>query len=188
MNAEKGIAELLEAVIAGDKTSENELFSKLYERFYNLVRHKIWSPKADPVQMRQNVDDVVQMIMLAISEHLRKGTIPVERFMPWAFTIARFKIADYFRKPQPILVDDDVVTPERPDRNFESKEAIEIIYNALGKLPQRCKEIMQALLREGRKSFVHEESKKMSRKTIDVQIHRCRKRFAILLKQEGYVL
>ena len=44
MNSDKGITELLEAALDGKKNAENELFSKLHERFFNLVRYNIWRP------------------------------------------------------------------------------------------------------------------------------------------------
>ena len=178
--------------IFSNSSHKNEIFSKLHERFCNLVRHHIWNAISDPDQMKQDVEDVVQEIMLAIDEGIRAGKVSGEKIVPWAIRITRNKINDYFRRKLNKNFDHLQEDPPgnemiRPDKIFEKAERLAIIRKAISKLDSRDQRIIQALMNDNIKFYIRDEAKKIPVETVYVHIHRCRKRFEKILQKEGIV-
>lgn len=181
MENEKGIEELLAAAKTGDKWAEGELFSKLRARISSLVQYSIWKP--------HDAEDIVEEIMETILTKYKKTDFP-KGLLPWVNGITYNKVKNYIRrvKREPIRLDVEVSQneKERPDRIVEGLELQGMIERALAKLNKRHKEIMKALLQGEIKSYIAERSSETPSGTIYSDIHRCRKRFAELLKEEGY--
>lgn len=192
MNDSEHLKSLLESLRSNDSCNKNYIFSKLNERFTNLVRHTIWDGKRDRVQMLQDIEDVVQEIMIAIDQSVKNNRIPQERVVPWVMSIARHKINDYFRKKRKRFdrLEEDPLDFHTggPIQDLEEKELLQSIKRATRKLNAKDKRIINALINGEIKSFIHTESKRIPVNTVHVNIYRCRRRFEKLLKKEdvGY--
>lgn len=194
MEFEQSIKELITRAQAGDKPAENELFAKLHARFSGVVRRNIWNAKKKRLEMEKDIEDVVAGIMDAIFIQLQKGSVLQESFMALANCIARNKMVDYIRqkeqekKLQPLDMEIPLPNSDQPNGIYAEQELKEFILRALPRLTKKDKEIMRALFTEQIRLYIAERLKSSPRKTIDADIHRCRKRLKKLLAKEGFII
>ncbi len=64
-----------------------------------------------------DADDLVQQVMLAVSEHIKRFEYDRDRgrFRQWVRTIAERKIADHYRKARPTVAQDTALLESRAD-------------------------------------------------------------------------
>jgi RNA polymerase sigma-70 factor, ECF subfamily len=122
---------------------DREAFLTLYNRYLNKVYSRVQS--RIPVD---DVDDVVQEIFIAAVRSL-KSFEQRSQFSTWLYTIASRQIADFYRKRQRTINDDQTVslddienTMASTQHSMESMDDQMIIKRALEKLPEHYQEII----------------------------------------------
>ena len=65
----------------------------------------------------QDADDLVQQVMLAVSEHIKRFEYDRDRgrFRQWVRTIAERKIADHYRRARPTVSQDTAILESKAD-------------------------------------------------------------------------
>lgn len=79
--------------IARKATQNPEAFSELFDRYALKVYRYAYSR----VQHRESSEDITSQVFLDAFEHIKQYK-PVGPFAAWLFTIARRRIADFYRK------------------------------------------------------------------------------------------
>ena len=122
---------------------DREAFLTLYNRYLNKVYNRVKSriPVSD-------VEDVVQEIFIGAIRSL-KGFEHRSQFNTWLYTIVNRQIADYYRKRQRTINDDQTVTLEDIENSVPSSQNTRdnmdeqmAIKRALSSLPEHYQEII----------------------------------------------
>lgn len=194
MNHNKDLRALLPLLFSNNSRQKNQIFLKLRERFYNLVRLSIWDSRKNRHEMLKDVEDIVQEILISVERGIRNQKVDADKIVPWTIKIARNKINDYLRRKYgkgfdhlELEVEPADSEMNRPDRNFEKKDMLQGIKEAIGMLNKKDQEIINALINGEIKSYIQNEAKKIPVETVYVHIHRCRKRFEKILRKEGII-
>lgn len=192
MNNSIGIDELLAAAISGNQEAENELFSNLRARIWELAQQRIWNTQRHASEIRQDAENLTQDICFVILQKYKTASFH-HGFMPWVMQITRHRIGQHYREravsqkrrdsvPETNdLADNSVGTEDE----FAASELDDIISRALEKMGQPCVEIIEALMAGEIKAYIQQHTT-ASRGTIYSQIHRCRENLKILLREKGY--
>lgn len=117
-------------------------------------------------------EDIVQEILLAV--HLKRHTWDASApFGPWLFAIARNKLVDALRKRgRRIFVDIDELAEILPSEPAREQLAPGEINAHLDKLPQRQREVLQAVSVEGATIKETATKLRMSEGAVRVALHR----------------
>lgn len=192
MEPEPEIDGLLAAAIGGDQEAENELFSQLRARIFELVQQRIWNNQQHVSEIKDRAENLTQDICSIILKKYKTASFH-RGFMPWVMKITRHRIGQYYRERARSQKRRDSV----PDTNdladnsvgaadeFEAGELDDIIFRALEKMGQPCAEIIEALIADEIKAYIKQHSTTPIG-TIYSQIHRCRENLKILLRKKGY--
>lgn len=90
--AEAQLRALMLAALAGDGNAQHALLSQLAERLRVFYRRRLGHDVAV-------VEDLVQEALIAV--HTRRETYdPAQPLTGWVYAIARYKLADCFRRSQ----------------------------------------------------------------------------------------
>ncbi len=73
------------------------------------------------VNTDEDAEDILQDVWFQFAKMLNSG--PIEQTSAWLFRVARNRIVDYYRKPEQILMDDEVYFEEDADE-FDFKEVL----------------------------------------------------------------
>jgi len=164
----------------------------LHARISRLVQYKLRNVKKHPSEVAQDVEDIVEEVMLTMLQKYKTEEFPYG-FMAWMNKIVWNKVGDYFRKEKRHAHSDineeslEGDSENSPEQIVVTKELNELIHGALKRMHNPCKEIMKALIEERIKTYTKKRKNKGDRENnIHCQIHRCRKRFMKLLKEEGF--
>lgn len=188
---------LLVAAQNGDKRAENQLFSQIRARVYQIVQRRIWNSQMHASEIKQDAEDLTAEICLTIVEAYK--TIHFEiGFMPWVCRITWNKIGQYYRERERKQKVEGANLEEAKfrianglndtERQIEYKELDSFISQALKKMRHRCREIIAKLLQGRIKEYILEKQKAMPPGTIYSHINRCRSRFKHLLQLQGFEL
>lgn len=123
-----------------------------------------------------DLDDILQEILISVdsAKHTYNSSRP---FKPWLFSIAKFRLYDYFRKSYRKKDNDnayiDEIKHEILDENVtKSDDDYEELYEALDKLPQKQKKIIELMKVEGYTAKEVAKELKMSESAVKVSAHR----------------
>lgn len=153
----------------GDKACYDALLKEICSLLRGFIQRRIGATEA--------VEDVLQEILIAI--HCNRHTFnPEKPFAPWMFAIARYRMADYWRKTLRVMEDEmpdgkDFADPE--NRLNEMELITERIEAALARLPHKQRQAVNLLKIEGRS--IHEAAKalEMTEAALKVTAHRAYK-------------
>ncbi len=180
---EERLRELLARSQAGDREAYRTFLELIMETLTNYFRRSIHGGRdADSPQVK----DLVQETLLAI--HEKRSTFdPRERFGPWMFAIARYKMIDFFRKHAREKVAGDwdrleaTLVTEGDSERLATHEDLEVV---LGYLPERQGNILRMLKLEGRSVREVAEETGMTETALKVTVHRAMKTLKIRLREE----
>lgn len=188
-----GIHHLLKKAYQGDKACEEELMQKIRARILSLLRYRLMKGRGAYKATPEDVEDIVQEIMIDIYDQLQDKRLPLDYLPQWIFTIVNRRIMDYFRHKYktPASLDKvpfPLMDSERLQHVIEEKELQNMVYRALDRLSNKCKEIISALLNDEKKEYIRKQAQQQQQKknTIYSDFFRCRQHFIDMLKREGY--
>jgi RNA polymerase sigma-70 factor, ECF subfamily len=138
MNADND-AQLAFQARQGSREAFLTLYNRYLDRVYNRVKSRV------PVQ---DVDDVVQEIFIATIRSL-KGFEHRSQFSTWLYTIVNRQIAEFYRKRQRTISEDQTVslddierTVPTPEHDREQMDEQMLIKRALDNLPEHYREVI----------------------------------------------
>jgi RNA polymerase sigma-70 factor (ECF subfamily) len=143
-NKNPSLEELMHLSQQGDKRS----YAKLLHEVSGLLRGYLFKR----ISASADVEDILQEILISL--HNARHTYDKSRpFKPWLFSIAKFRLYDYFRKIYKKLETDcDYFEENEIESVFdvtESDDDYEELYEAIDKLPQKQKNIIELMKIEG---------------------------------------
>ena len=163
-DAEKELATLLRAAIAGDEGAYAAFLGRTAAIVRGFARRKIVQGGLDP-------EDIVQETLLAI--HMKRHTwISDAPVLPWIYAIARFKLIDAFRKRGhrvEIEIGDIAETVAQPEAETVSDREIG---RALDGLAPGQRSVVAAISVEGRSIGETAEKFGMTETAVRVALHR----------------
>lgn len=133
--------ELVRCAQAGDGAAFDLLYERYLDRVYRRVRCSI--PQAD-------VEDVTQEVFIAVIRSLKEFRGD-SKFRTWLYTILSRKIADYYRRRDPVDFQPgnnrnsdpmDVFEKIPGGTNFSTVDDIILVRQALQRLPAHYREII----------------------------------------------
>jgi RNA polymerase sigma-70 factor, ECF subfamily len=171
-------AELLEAALGGDHAAYNSLLELLRRRLGVFFAHKLRT-------MPGEVEDLVQESLLAI--HNRRETFdPAQRFMPWAYAIARHKMLDHFRRTLRVRsVPIDSAGGLFVDDASAGVEARLDIEKALALLPKGSRALLRSVKLDGLSIAEAAALHGLSEAAVKVGVHRSMWRLTAQLRRSG---
>jgi RNA polymerase sigma-70 factor, ECF subfamily len=138
MNADTD-AQLASQAQQGNRDAFLTLYNRYLNKVYNRVRSRV------PVQ---DVEDVVQEIFIAAIRSL-KGFEQRSQFSTWLYTITNRQIAEFYRKRQRTINEDQSVSLEDIERtmptsehNREQLDEQMLVQRALDALPEHYREVI----------------------------------------------
>lgn len=164
---EINLEELMGLAQQGDKTAYNQVLQESSRILRGFLISKL--------NNMEDVEDVLQEILVSV--HKSRHTFEKKRaFKPWLFSIARFRLCDFFRKIYKKNENEVPITEEMENFNegdvTEDSESYELLNEALEKLPQKQQDIIRLMKLEG--YTAKEVAKKMGMKesAVKVSAHR----------------
>lgn len=160
---------LMIAAQAGDGAAQTQLLTALAGHLRAYFARRL-------ARSAQDVEDLVQEALLAI--HLKRATYdPRFAFTPWAFTIARYKMIDHFRRQGgrlnvPIDDAEELLAKENPEEGAVRHDVARL----LAKLPARQRALMTDVKLTGHSMEEAAARAGMSVTATKVAIHRAMKR------------
>ena len=142
-------------------------------------------------------EDVVQEIMKVISDKYKKQALPQDHLIQWIFKVANNKILEFIRKSYNRInqmdslndISSTLMSADDLEQEEIDAELNDLIYRALKKMSDRCKEIIKALLDQEKKEYIAgQKLQSIPEGTISARIHHCRKNFRKVLIREGFTL
>ncbi len=163
--------------LKGDARAHEELLRSLSSVFGSYFGRRLRDAAFD-------VDDLVQESLIAI--HTRRSTYDLSRpLMPWAYSIARYKLMDYFRRSgaNAVLVDLD---------ENEAAEEFEAAYNAgldvdrlLAGLPPKQAMAIRATKLDGESISDVAAASGLTESDVKISVHRGLKSLASKAREAG---
>lgn len=136
----------------------------------------------------EDVDEVVQDVLMSIHQS-RHSYTPGRPFRPWMFAIARYRLADHYRKwgrVQSREVDGEKYFETLVGEESTGEDAAGRMAGALDSLPERQREIVTMLKLQGLSIRQASSKLSMSESAVKVAAHRAYKRMKRFLEVEGY--
>eukprot|EP01037_Dinobryon_pediforme_P007706 gene7705-7767_t len=170
-------SDMMRAALGGDQHA----YQVLLEALAKAIRTNVRASLARFGRGNADVEDIVQEVLLAV--HLKKHTWdPALPFSPWVNAIARYKIADAFRRGgnrAMVQIDDlaqDIAAPETQTEDHSDAERL------IGQLAPRSQYIVRTIsLNGGSFSDVANELK-MQEGAVRVALHRALAKLAQLYR------
>jgi len=141
---------LVRRCIAGDAAAWEEIVQKYHRRIYNIC-YRFTGSGTD-------ADDLTQEVFIKMYRTLNSYDTDRGAFMTWVTTVTRNLLVDHFRKTRQDRVTDSLDTPQSeqedamplgdripdkgpgPDTKVQSREAKEVVHDALQKLSPDLRE------------------------------------------------
>ncbi|MCK4776820.1 MAG: sigma-70 family RNA polymerase sigma factor [Actinomycetia bacterium] len=126
---------------AGNTTAMDTLFRKYYERIYNFALFSL--------KNSSEAEDMTQEVFTEISGKI-KTFKEKSAFFTWAYGIAKNKIRNYRKKIKAISMPEaeQSSTDYLPEKEYEEKERLDILYKAIDKLPPKQHWVIMLRLEE----------------------------------------
>ena len=171
---------LMLAALAGDRAAYRMLLGGLRSRLEIFFRRRL-------SEMPGDVDDLVQETLIAV--HSKRATFDTAQpFTPWLYAIARYKLADHFRRTGratlvPLddaeeIADVDVAAPADARRDLEQILAL---------LPERSRAVLSSVKLQGLSVSEAATRHGLSESAVKVGIHRSLRKLAAQLRGGGKV-
>ncbi len=166
-NEEISLEELMHLSQQGDKAA--------YAKLLNEASHMLKGYLINKVSGSNDVDDILQEILISL--HNARHTYDKSRpFKPWLFSIAKFRLYDYFRKIYKKSENESNYLQET-SHEFdidvtESDDEYEELYEAIDKLPEKQKKIIELMKIEGYTAKEVAKKLNMSESAVKTSAHR----------------
>lgn len=171
MNDEARLKALMLRGLAGEAQAHAALLSAMSGYLRGYFGRRLGAGAAD-------AEDLVQDTLLAI--HLRRGTYdPAQKFTPWAYAVARYKLLDHFRragvrKSVPLEDAGDLFALENPEEGAVRRD----LGKLLGALPKRQRQLVEDVKITGLSMEEAAAKSGMSVTAVKVSVHRGMKAMA----------
>lgn len=110
-------ADIIHAVLAGDKHA----FGELIERYWSMVYGIAYQRLAEPMLAEDRAQETFLQAFLSL-EHLQNP----EQFRAWLYGITLNCCKNYFRKQQDFIqLEEDTLSPDKPDESIEIRSSLE---------------------------------------------------------------
>ena len=134
---ETSLEELMHLSQQGDKEA--------YAKLLNEVSHILRGYLINKLSGSSDVDDILQEILISL--HNARHTYDKSRpFKPWLFSIAKFRLYDYFRKIYKKSENEssylEEVSHEMTQNVTETDDEYEELYEAIEELPEKQRKII----------------------------------------------
>lgn len=171
---------LMLGALAGDGAAYRMLLGGLRSRLEIFFRRRL-------SEMPGDVDDLVQETLIAV--HSKRATFDTAQpFTPWLYAIARYKLADHFRRigratlvpldDAEEIADVDVAAPAEARRDLEQILAL---------LPERSRAVLSSVKLQGLSVSEAAARHGLSESAVKVGIHRSLRKLAAQLRGGGKV-
>lgn len=166
---------LMERSLQGDTRAYHQLLALLTVALRNVARARARAAGLD-------VEDVVQEVLLAL--HLKRNTwVPGMPVAPWVAAIARNKIVDALRRRgRRVEVPIESVTEMLWSDHREHDGHAYDLERGLANLPQRQRDVVQAVSLEGQTAQEVAARLRMSQGAVRVTLHRSLRTLAAMLR------
>lgn len=157
---------LMLASLAGDAAAYRALLREIDALLRRYYLRRLFGAAAGAA------DDLVQETLMAV--HARRMTYdPAQRFTGWLFAIARYKLADYFRRARiretvPMDDEDQFVAPDETDAAAARLD----VESLLETLPERSRELIRQVKLDGASVADAAAGAGISETAAKVRIHR----------------
>ena len=174
MASENELKALMVLALDGDALAYKALLRLLVPRLRAFFGRSIRSPDA--------VEDLVQETLMAV--HRCRATYDRDRpFLPWMFTIARYKIVDHLRRNRNAQLMDDLDAQfAAPDNEPAIAVAIDI-ERLLDLLPSKQRRVIRATKIEGLSIAEAAAAAGISQSDAKVSIHRGLRRLSMKVRE-----
>lgn len=132
------------------------------------------------------VEDLTQEVLLAV--HLKRHTYdPRQPFLPWLFSIARYKVIDHGRRRRhsPTAWTKAVALEALADPVFAEPGVAADLETLLGRLPERSRRALELVKLEGLSVAEAAARTQMTESALKVTVHRALKTLRELWRREG---
>jgi RNA polymerase sigma-70 factor (ECF subfamily) len=164
-DVEQRLKALMLLALAGDAAAESALLKALASALRRYFVRRLGPGSAE-------VEDLVQETLIAI--HTKRHTYDTHQpLTPWVYAIARYRLADHFRrgKTRRETALDDAAELVGPD-DFEAAEARRDLAKLLEALPERQRRLVMDVKVAGRSIEETSAATGMSGSAVKVAVHR----------------
>lgn len=130
-------------LVSRAKEGEIEAFGELYERYIDLIYRYLRCRVSED----QTAEDIAEVVFLKAFEALDRYQERGWPFSSFLYQIARNQLADHYRRQRDELPLEDVQDMEAPPNSLDGdaimEEQIQMLQNALRKLPEDYQEIIR---------------------------------------------
>ena len=166
---------------AGDTAAYNALLTDITRLLRVFLNKRITDP--------ENREDLVQEILLSI--HKARHTYdPVRPFAPWLWAIARYRFTDFLRKSRDLkkteFAGESAIEDFRDPALSTSLEDKESLREALLRLPEKQRRVIELTKLEGRSVKETAQLLKITDVAVRVNVHRGVTSLFGILKEMGY--
>ena len=178
---EPELQRLMQAGLAGDGDAHRTLLTLISVRLRAYFRGRLSRAGRSDVE----AEDLVQEVLIAV--HTRRHTYdPSQMFTPWLYGIARYKLADYFRRSRFSAYD---VSLDDAEEAMGSEDAAGVessfdVERMLAELPPKMQRAIRYTKLEGLSVNEAAQRSGMSPSAVKVSVHRGLKALARLVAKE----
>lgn len=164
------LSQLMDLAQKGDKAAYHSLLTKITSILKGFIHKRIGQ--------NESTEDVIQEILISV-HRARHTYISSRPFAPWLFAIARYRLADYWRKTFRILEEE---MTEGIELTITEKKSVQIaeglrekLSETLARLPENQRRAVNLLKIEGRSIKEAAQELKMTESALKVTAHRAYK-------------
>ncbi len=165
VDQDQRLCRLMRQAQDGDKAAYEALLRELCAILTGYVHRRLGATAA--------AEDVIQDILVSI--HSARHTYRQDKpFAPWFFAIARYRLADYWRRVFRMMEEssDEGADHAADEDNHLSDGLKERLWTALSRLPERQRRVVSLLKLEGRSIREAAKELKMTESALKVTAHR----------------
>ena len=157
-----------------------EAYEALYKKYGKRVYNYLWYRAG---RVKEVAEDLAQETFVKAYQKLPNFRLRAYSYFSYLKTIAHNTLVKYYKKPKTVSLEElgDIAEESAPDKS-ETKEASELLWQAIEKLPEAEKNIVLLKYREGRSVKEIAELTKKSTNAIKLVLSRTRKKLVGWLK------
>ncbi|MEC5145706.1 RNA polymerase sigma-70 factor [Chitinophaga sp. 212800010-3] len=163
----------------GDRDLFNDLYKRYWEKLFNVANKHLKDAVA--------AEDVVHDVFLSLWNNRKK--VAINQFENYLVTAVKYQVLTQIRKKayarkytrDAAIADPPELVPEISNA-VHNRKILELVYKEIDLLPEKCKLIFQYSREEGMTSKEIAQILKISKKTVDNQIHKALERLKFRLK------
>jgi RNA polymerase sigma-70 factor (ECF subfamily) len=173
------VAHELSADIRAATRGDGEAYSRIIERYQQMIARRMHRFTRDPAAIEELVHDVFVEAYFSLNKY--RGDAPLEHWLQRIATRVGYKYWTRRQRLPVVSLTEGVHDPPAADENADD-EAAEVIETALEKLPPRDRLILTMLYLESRSVAEAADFAGWSQTMVKVQAHRARKKLRKLIE------